>query len=64
MSKFALNNADFLLPVSNNTRTECFKHLTHPRDLYVLYHGIDTEKFKPGGEKENNLVTVTPQVNP
>ncbi len=63
MSKFALNNADILLPVSNSTKTECFKYLTHPRDLSVLYHGIDTEKFKPSGEKENNLVIMVGGVN-
>jgi glycosyltransferase involved in cell wall biosynthesis len=63
MSKFALNNADFLLPVSNNTKTECFKYLTHPRDLSVLYHGVNTEKIKPSGEKENNLVITVGGVN-
>jgi glycosyltransferase involved in cell wall biosynthesis len=58
MSKFALNNADFLLPVSNNTKTECFKHLTHPRDLSVLYLGVNTEKFKLGEKKKELVMTV------
>jgi len=63
MSKFALNNADILLPVSNSTKTECFKYLTRPRDLSVLYHGVNPEKFEPSGEKENNLVITVGGVN-
>jgi glycosyltransferase involved in cell wall biosynthesis len=58
MGDFALNNADLLLPVSTFTKTECLKHLTHQRDLGVLYNGIDTEKFKPNGEKEEMVLTV------
>lgn len=63
MRNFALDNADLLLPVSNSTKTECLKHLTHPRDLGVLYNSIDTDKFKPSGEKENNLVISVGGIN-
>ena len=56
MIKFALNNADELLAVSNFTKTECLKYLTHPRDLSVLYNGIDAEAFKTNTKKKANLV--------
>lgn len=58
MSKFALNYADELLSVSNFTKKECLKYLTHPRDLNMIYNGIDTEKFKPNGEKNKTVLTV------
>lgn len=63
IGKYTLNNADILLPVSEYTKTECLEHLSYPRDLHTIYLGIDTEKFKPSGDKENNLVITVGRVD-
>jgi len=58
MGKYVLNHADMLLPVSNYVMNACYKYLTHPRDLFVLYNGVDDKKFKPEGRKEDLVITV------
>lgn len=58
MGKYVLNHADMLLPVSNYVKNACYKYLTHPRDLFVLYNGVDDKKFKPEGRKEDLIITV------
>ena len=58
MGKYALNNATILLPVSDNLKSDCYKYLTHPKDIFVLHTGYDHNKFKPVGGKENLILTV------
>ena len=56
-AKFALNNADAVLAVSEFIRGEVLKR-SNPRRLKVVYNGIDTDRFVPAGEKEDLVVTV------
>jgi glycosyltransferase involved in cell wall biosynthesis len=56
--KFVLGHADLILPFSNFSMREVLKH-SRPRQSKVLYCCADTEKFKPGSGKLNDLaVTV------
>jgi len=56
-TKFALKYADVVLAVSNFTKDEVLKY-AKPKILKVVYNGIDTEKFKPGGDKKDIVLTV------
>jgi glycosyltransferase involved in cell wall biosynthesis len=56
-ANYALNNADAVLAVSEFIREEVLRR-SNPRTLKVVYNGIDTERFKPAGEKEDLVVTV------
>ena len=55
LSKYVLKNADMVLPVSNFTKNEMLEKVK-PKKLKLVYNGVDIKKFKPSGEKENNLV--------
>lgn len=55
LTKFVLKNADMVLPVSNFTKNEMLEKVK-PKKLKLVYNGVDIKKFKPSGEKENNLV--------
>lgn len=56
-ARFALNNADAVLAVSKFTKGEALKR-SNPRNISVVYNGIDTARFRPGGRKENLVLTV------
>ncbi len=56
-ARFALNNADAVLAVSKFTKGEALKR-SSPRNISVVYNGIDTVRFRPGGKKENLVLTV------
>lgn len=55
--KFVLRHASKILAVSksNEKQTLCF---AKPKNLKLIYNGVDAEKFKPLGEKENLVITV------
>jgi len=55
--KFILHHASKILAVSKSSEKEIL-HFAKPKTLKVVYNGVDTEKFKPAGEKENLVVTV------
>lgn len=55
--KWVLKNADFVLAVSKFTEKEILKQ-TKPKELRVVYNGVDIEKFKPKGKKENLVLSV------
>jgi len=55
--KFVLNHADLILPFSNFGMMEVLKH-SRPKRLEVVYCCVDTEKFKPGSGKLNDLVVT------
>lgn len=55
--KFVFQTADVVLPVSENTRREVLQH-SKPKSVRVIYNGIDTERYKPEGEKEKIVLTV------
>ncbi len=54
-AKFVLKNADVVLPVSKFTKNEVLEKVT-PKQLKLVYNGVNIKKFKPSGEKEGNLV--------
>ena len=56
-ANYALKNADIVLAVSEFTKDEVLAR-TEPRMIEVVYNGIDTDKFAPGREKENLVMTV------
>ena len=57
LTKYALKKADLVLPVSKFTKDEINK-IVKPRQVQVLYNGIDTEKFKPSGKKKNIVLII------
>jgi glycosyltransferase involved in cell wall biosynthesis len=54
---FALNRADAILAVSEFTKKEVLAR-SKPRRVEVVYNGIDTDTFRPMGEKEDLVLTV------
>lgn len=58
LTKFALKNADAVLPVSNYSNDEILKRVPTARSE-VVYNGVDTKIFKPK-KKEKLVVTIGP----
>jgi glycosyltransferase involved in cell wall biosynthesis len=54
---YVLKNADIILAVSKFTEGEVLAR-TKPRMIKVIYNGINTNKFVPGSEKKNLVITV------
>lgn len=54
---YVLKNADLILAVSKFTEGEVLAR-TKPRMVKVVYNGINTDKFVPGREKKNLVITV------
>ncbi|MDD3708999.1 MAG: glycosyltransferase family 4 protein [Methanothrix sp.] len=57
LTKFVLKHADLVLPVSDFTKNEVLSY-TKPKNIIVVYNGIDTDRFKPEGEKCDLVITV------
>ena len=55
--KFVLRHASMVLPVSKSTATEMLR-VARPKKFEIVYNGIDVDKFKPSGEKEDLVITV------
>lgn len=55
---FVLQTADAVLAVSQNTGMEALRH-AKPKNIRVIYNGVDVEKYKPKGKKEDLVVTVS-----
>jgi glycosyltransferase involved in cell wall biosynthesis len=55
--KYVLENANKILAVSEFNKTEILKY-TNPENVELVYNGIDCDKFKPKGEKEDLVITV------
>ena len=55
--KFILRHASKTLAVSKSSEKEILR-FTIPKNLKLVYHGVDIEIFKSSGEKENLAVTV------
>lgn len=53
---YALKHADRVLAVSEFTKKRVLDWID--RDVDVVYNGVDTEKFRPSGEKKNLVITV------
>lgn len=56
--RFVLQTADAVLAVSHNTCREALRH-AKPKNIRVVYNGVDVEKYKPKGKKEDLVVTVS-----
>lgn len=56
-AKFVLKHANIVLAVSEFTKSEVLKY-AKPKNLMVVYNGVDIEKFNPDGEKEDIALTV------
>jgi len=56
--KFVFQTADVVLPISENTKRDVLQH-SKPKSVKVIYIGIDTERFKPEGQKEKMVLTVS-----
>ena len=54
---FVLRNADIILAVSKFTQAEVLAR-AKPKKIMVIYNGVNVDKFKPNGEKENLVITV------
>ena len=51
--KFVLKNADKVLAVSEFNKKEILKYIT-PENVKLIYHGVDSDKFKPKSDKKNS----------
>jgi len=54
-AKYVLENADLLLPVSEFTKREILEKVK-PKRIKVVYNGVDVERFKMEGNKEDDLI--------
>ena len=54
---FVLKNADLVLAVSEFTKKEAIVRVTSQK-IKLIYNAIDTDKFVPGSEKKNLVITV------
>jgi len=55
--KFVLRNATKVLAVSKSTFREALR-FAQPKRIAVVYNGVDIEKFRPSGDKEDLVITV------
>lgn len=55
LTKFALKNANIVLPVSNFTKNEMLDK-AKIKNFKIVYNGVDTNKYKACGKKKNDLV--------
>jgi glycosyltransferase involved in cell wall biosynthesis len=60
--KFILKHSFCTLAVSRSTEKEILR-FTQPRNLKLIYNGVDVEKFKPSGPKENLVMTVASEIS-
>jgi len=56
-TKYVLENADKLLAVSEFNKKEILKY-RNPEAVERVYNGVNSDKFKPDGEKENLAITI------
>lgn len=58
MTAFALRYTDLVLPVSEFTKKEVLRR-SKPKELKVIYNGVDVERFRKGASKEDLVITVS-----
>lgn len=61
LAKFVFQTADIVLPVSEKTKSDVLRH-SKPKSIRVVYNGVDTERYKPEGEKEQMVLLVSTPV--
>ena len=55
--KFILQHASKIIAVSKSSEKEILSFVK-PKALKLVYNGVDIERFKPSGDKENLVITV------
>jgi len=55
--KSVLENADKILAVSEFNKKEILKY-TNPKNIELVYNGVDHDKFKPKNEREDLVITA------
>jgi glycosyltransferase involved in cell wall biosynthesis len=55
-AKYALKHATCVIAVSQALKKDALKLVD--RDIKLIYHGLDSEKFRPKGEKKDIAITV------
>ena len=55
--EYTLKNADKILAVSKFNENEILKYTTSD-NVELIYNGVNCNKFKPSGEKENLVITI------
>lgn len=55
--EYTLDNADKILAVSKFNEYEILKYTTS-NNVELIYNGVDCNKFKPSGEKEDLIITI------
>ena len=57
LTKFALKNADIILPVSNFTNNEVIK-IVKPKKIKVIYNGVNTHEIGELPKKKENIIST------
>lgn len=57
MSLIIFKESDVTIPISESTKRELLQK-TKPKKVVLIYNGIDTDYFKPQGEKKDIVMTV------
>jgi glycosyltransferase involved in cell wall biosynthesis len=58
--RYVFNHASLVLSVSKNTTRECLENAKTPeKKVKLLYHGFDSERFKPTDNVKKEQVAVT-----
>lgn len=58
MVKHILENANIILAVSEFNKKEILRCITKPKNVKLLYHGVDCNKFTTDVEKDDIVVTI------
>ena len=62
ISKFVFKHADIVLPVSDYIKNELLEKVT-PKQVELIYNGVDINKFYPYGDKCDKLVITVGEIN-
>jgi glycosyltransferase involved in cell wall biosynthesis len=57
MAIFVYKNTNLVLAVSENTKRELLRYIK-PKKVFIIYNGVDVEKFRPSGKKQKFVLTV------
>jgi glycosyltransferase involved in cell wall biosynthesis len=58
VTRLILNNSDLVIAVSRFNEKEILREST-PKKLEVVYNGVNTNEFRPGGRKTLDILTVS-----
>lgn len=57
--RYVLENTDKILAISEFNKNEILKYTANLKNIKQIYNGVDCDKLKPKGEKENLVITVS-----